>query len=204
MRASPLGRTHAFRACELQVCRASGRGYPSARRSPLLVGASNDGCRCGTSSVMLHHRQSDSSMTKHPRLSVTLSPEAAAVLSDLAQLGGQSRSSLVAELVETTLPVLQHLAVILRAASRASLVAKGELARNLEGAQSRLEEQLLIVSSEFSRISDPLLASVSDAPAPTPPAEPGAASLEPSTPFSNRGVTAPGKTPAHPLMPLRR
>lgn len=45
-------------------------------------------------------------VNRSPRVQVTLSPEAMAALDDLANLSGQSKSSLISELVDIALPAM--------------------------------------------------------------------------------------------------
>lgn len=83
--------------------------------------------------------------TKNPRISVTLTPETAAVLARISTLSKGSVSSLVGELLETTLPVFERMAQALEAAAQLeseAKSAKGDIAAGLQRAQDRLEDQL--------------------------------------------------------------
>jgi len=74
--------------------------------------------------------------TLKPRITITLSDHAHSVLSSLSQAQKVSMSSIVVDLVDTTLPVLERLAAILKNAAEAPQSVLDELKKSLESAES--------------------------------------------------------------------
>ena len=95
--------------------------------------------------------------TLNPRITITLTPACAAVLRELSSLGGQSQSSIVGELLETSIPVLERVVSAMRAASTIQATAKAEIASGLERAQAKLEDQLGLMLGEMDDSLRPLL-----------------------------------------------
>lgn len=95
--------------------------------------------------------------TLNPRITVTLTPAVHAVLKELASLGGQSQSSIVGELLETSLPIFERVVVTLRAAKTIHASARAEVASSLERAQHRLEGQMDFLLDQMDRDNRPLL-----------------------------------------------
>lgn len=95
--------------------------------------------------------------TLNPRLTITLTPAVVAVLRELAELGGQSQSSIVGELLETTLPVFERVVFAMRAASTIQASANAEIASGLERAQAKLEDQLGLMLDDVDETLRPLL-----------------------------------------------
>lgn len=98
--------------------------------------------------------------TKNPRISVTVTPEAAAVLARLSDLAGGSVSSLVGQLIDTTFPVFERMALALEAAKK--LQEHGQLPvddirQSMDKAQTRIEEQLGLSLEEMDLGLRPLL-----------------------------------------------
>lgn len=87
--------------------------------------------------------------TQNPRLSITLTPEVAAVLRELAELTGNSQSATVGELLQMSLPVFERVAAGIRAAKEIQASARAEIAEGLERAQARVEEQLGIAMADL-------------------------------------------------------
>lgn len=85
----------------------------------------------------------------NPRVSVTLKPSLDAVLRRLSDATGQSRSSLIAELLEQSEPVFERMAVIIETAKTATEEAKERMRANLDEAHSRLVVQAGIVGDLF-------------------------------------------------------
>lgn len=85
----------------------------------------------------------------NPRISVTLTPSMDAILKRLSDVSGQSKSSIVAELLETSEGVFERMAVILETAKTATQEAKERMAFNLEEAHARLVEQAGVVGDLF-------------------------------------------------------
>ena len=72
--------------------------------------------------------------TAKPRLNVTLEPEEAQALSDLAELTRLSRSAIVADLVRDAMPVMRRSVAMLKAAQNLTTEALADLKASL-GAQ---------------------------------------------------------------------
>lgn len=129
--------------------------------------------------------------TVKPRITITLTDEQHSTLHALAQVQGVSMSSIVVDLVETTLPVLKRLATVLRNASEAPQAVLDGLRASLESAEGDMvghgqavSEQLdlLVQLSAGGAAGGGLPAAVSeDSP---PPAAPP----DSRPPTSNRGV----------------
>jgi predicted DNA-binding protein len=75
---------------------------------------------------------------KSPRLSVSISPEMAHLLSQLSEVSGQSASSLVREFLEEAAPALSRMLQLLEAARS----AKGAVREGLGGALDRVVTDL--------------------------------------------------------------
>lgn len=133
--------------------------------------------------------------TKNPRLTITLTPTLAAQLREISRLTGNSQSSLIAELLEGSQPVLDRVIKVLTAAEGAKQALKGRIAEDIDHAQTKMEAQLGLALEQFDTVTQPLLdqmegikhrarrARAGDAAAPT-----GDAHRAASTPLSNRGV----------------
>lgn len=85
----------------------------------------------------------------NPRISVTLKPSLDAAIRRLSEATGQSKSSLVAELLEQAEPVLMRMATVIEAAQTATKEAKERMAANLDEAQTKLEAHLGLVQDLF-------------------------------------------------------
>lgn len=122
--------------------------------------------------------------TLNPRITVTLTPGTASVLRDLSTLGGQSQSSIVGELLEVSLPVLERVVTAMRSASTIQASAKAEIASGLDRAQAKLEAQMGSMLIEMDEINRPL--------------------LEAAERVTRRGAAgvAAGRRAAHPAAPL--
>lgn len=98
--------------------------------------------------------------TKNPRISVTLTPELAAILERLSGLTGNSKSAMVAELLETAVPVFHRMSEVLEAAETLkghALSAKDQIIEGLDRAQGRIEEQLGLSLEQLDDGFRPLL-----------------------------------------------
>jgi hypothetical protein len=111
--------------------------------------------------------------TSKPRITLTLPQEQYDVLSDLAALQSVSMSSIVVDLIDTTLPALERLAIVLEHSSQ----APQHLLRDIQAAMGTSEEILWSVGSE--RLGGADGSALAEAPAPHRP------------PSSNRGVRIP-------------
>jgi hypothetical protein len=80
--------------------------------------------------------------TLNPRLTITLQPSLAAHLRRLSELTGNSQSKLIAEILEGSEQVFERLIRVLEAAETAKKELKQSTVRDMEAAQSRVEEQL--------------------------------------------------------------
>lgn len=96
----------------------------------------------------------------NPRISVTLTPAVDAALKRLSEASGQSRSSLVGEILEQSLPVFERLAVVIETAKTATQEAKARMASNMEAAQTKLESHLGIVHDLFEEQTADLIADI--------------------------------------------
>lgn len=85
----------------------------------------------------------------NPRISVTLKPSLDAAIHRLSEATGQSKSSLVAEILEQAEPVFARMATVIEAAKTATKEAKERMAANLDEAQSKLEVHLGLVNDLF-------------------------------------------------------
>ena len=104
--------------------------------------------------------------TVKPRITITLTDHQHAVLSSLASVQKVSMSSIVVDLVDTTLPVLERLAAVLQNAADAPQSVLDELRRSLASA----EQDTVGMSSDVMGQLDLLVeasggAAVRDAPA---------------------------------------
>lgn len=83
--------------------------------------------------------------TQNPRISVTLTPEIAALLDRLSVLVGNSKSSMVAELLAEAVPIFERMITVLEAAQTLKEQATGgiaEIGAGLALAHARMESQL--------------------------------------------------------------
>lgn len=76
--------------------------------------------------------------SKNPRLSVVLSPAVAATLSAISQETGDSASSLVRGLLDQTVPALERMLELVRAAK----AAKGQIGEGVRGSMDRVIDDL--------------------------------------------------------------
>lgn len=135
----------------------------------------------------------------NPRISVTVVPSVDAILTRLSALTGQSKSSFIAEVLESSIPVLERMVTVLDAAQQAKHTLKAQTVRDMEAAESRLQEMLGITMDIFDETSAPILeeaerikrrkagAAGGDAQARTPAGEPA------GPPHVTRGSGTPNK-----------
>lgn len=95
--------------------------------------------------------------TINPRITITLTPEAHAVLREVSAATEQSQSAIVGELVQMSLPVFQRVAAAVKAARAVEATAKGEIVASLERAQHRLEGQMRLQLHDMDEAFRPLL-----------------------------------------------
>jgi hypothetical protein len=140
--------------------------------------------------------------TKNPRLTITLTPSLGAQLRTIAELSGNSQSSLIAELLEGSGPVFVRMIDVLQAAKGAREAMRGKVAQDLDNAQGKLEAQLGLAMDTFNEYTGDLL---DEAEAVKRRVKKGSAgglrvrsAALPSTPLSNRGVRSKNKTDKSP------
>jgi hypothetical protein len=123
--------------------------------------------------------------TAKPRITITLSDEQHVTLQSLAQVQGVSMSSIVVDLLDTTLPVLKRLTEVLKNASEAPQAVLDGLKATLDDAEASMlghgsaamsQLDLLVQMSGGGGAGD---AASAEAPAAAPEGRP---------PTSNRGV----------------
>jgi hypothetical protein len=93
----------------------------------------------------------------NPRLTITLSPQVAAVLRHLSEITGNSQSSMIAELLHESLPIFERMAKVMEAAKAAQTALSSEMASSLERAQTQIEAQLGLVLEQFDEGAAPIL-----------------------------------------------
>ena len=78
----------------------------------------------------------------NPRISVTVTPEVDALLARLSAISGASKSSIIGDLVVTSVPVLDRMATIIEAAATAKAEMHTQTLENLVAAESKFAELL--------------------------------------------------------------
>lgn len=123
--------------------------------------------------------------TAKPRITITLSDEQHATLHALSQVQGVSMSSIVVDLLDTTLPVLQRLTEVLKNASEAPQAVLDGLKATLDDAEASM---LGHGSAAMNQLD--LLVRLSGGEDSGDTAPPGAPEASPKggPPTSNRGV----------------
>lgn len=86
---------------------------------------------------------------KYPRLTITMRPALHARLKRLSELTGNSMSALIFELLDGAEPVLDRVVRLLETAELAKEQMHGQLARDMETAQERIEHQFGLTLSAF-------------------------------------------------------
>lgn len=108
--------------------------------------------KCITFRVTMH-----SMSTTNPRLTITLQPSVSAQIRELSRLTGNSQSGVISELLESSSPVFERLIKVLAAAESAKAELGGQVKRDLEAAQTRVERQLGLILDDFSDVTRPIL-----------------------------------------------
>jgi hypothetical protein len=93
----------------------------------------------------------------NPRLTITLSPSVAAMLRHLSELTGNSQSSMVADLLQESLPIFERMSKVFEAAKVAQTALSTEMAASLGRAQTKLEAQLGLAMEQFDQDATSLL-----------------------------------------------
>lgn len=103
--------------------------------------------------------------TKNPRISVMLKPDANAILTRLAAVTKQSKSSLIADLIQDTcLPMFERMTIVLEAAATATDEAKTAARQSFADAEQKLLGIIGITTDLFDAASLPILESRESAP----------------------------------------
>lgn len=125
--------------------------------------------------------------TEKPRITVTLTPSAHAVLTRLAALTKQSQSGIVGDMVEQAEPLFERTVRLLEAANIAKQQARDKALDGMAAAQELIERQLGLMESDLAGRAKDML-DEAEAVSRRGPARRAAAALP--TPPSNRGVTS--------------
>lgn len=138
--------------------------------------------------------------TVKPRITITLTDHQHTVLAQLAQVQKVSMSSIVVDLVDTTLPVLERLAVVLQNAAAAPQSVLEDLRRSLTSAEAALGGVQDVAFGQLEELVQASGGAVSgDA-----QAAPGAGVPAPKPPTSNRGVrNVPPDAKNDPISPMK-
>jgi len=91
---------------------------------------------------------------KNPRITVTLTPSLNILLDRLSLASGNSKSGLIAELLEESEPVFNRVLVVLEAAERVKSQMQLSVKDGLLDAQQKLEAQLGLTLDEFEKTGD--------------------------------------------------
>lgn len=138
--------------------------------------------------------------TVKPRITITLTDQQHAVLSRLAHLQKVSMSSIVVDLVDTTLPVLDRLAQVLQNAADAPQSVLDDLRRSLASAETAFEGMQV---SAFDKLDEFVQASSGSAAGDAQVAA-SALPLAEEPPTSNRGVrNVPPRSKNQPISPMK-
>lgn len=146
---------------------------------------------------MMHHMP-----TPNPRLTITLTPTTSARMRRMSELTGNSQSSMISELLDSSGQVFDRLILILEAANTARETVARETVAGLERAQGKIEHQLGLVLEHMDEASKPLLEQAEAIRRRTrrrPSGQPrsggrAAGGASAPTPISNRGVRSDLKT----------
>jgi uncharacterized protein (DUF1778 family) len=140
--------------------------------------------------------------TTKPRITITLTEHQHALLQTLAGYQKESMSSIIVDLLETAVPVLERIAVVMKAASE----APQEMLDGLRGSLERAEANVLNQMQEHMGQLDIFLAEASGGvggaralPAPSVASSPSPTTKRPPT--TNRGVRI---TATSPIPPMKR
>ena len=133
--------------------------------------------------------------TSKPRITITLSLRQHQVLRALSKTSGQSMSSVITELLETSLPVLERMAATFQAIKKAKDQERVRIAQTLDDAQSAFEPLAMAVVDQLDMFLGRVEGAIVGAP-PQPRSDCGgvdiASSTAPNSPPTNRGVTPTG------------
>jgi hypothetical protein len=96
---------------------------------------------------MLHDMESPKSSS--PRVSVSLSPDMAAVVRRMSSLNGESQSAVIGGLIEAALPVLERMCRVMEAAREAREGVKARVRGSLEDAEAALGSHIEYMLKEL-------------------------------------------------------
>ncbi len=141
--------------------------------------------------------------TTLPRVFVTLSPSADALVSRMARLQRSSKSQIIRDLVEMAEPALQRAAALMEAAEDAPERLLAELGGSLMRSQERAEEQLAGMLYRIESSTADLVTEAEKVAGRRPPVRRSTAVLR-DPPASNRGVNSPNKNNRkRPVLPMK-
>ncbi len=126
--------------------------------------------------------------TSKPRITITLTEGQRAVLSSLAELQHVSMSSIIIDLLETTMPALERLEVVLDHSRHASEKLMEEIENAMQMSGDVLIEGLNDVDFDLSQLDMLEIASVGDVRKRAPADAISSASKKAGPPTSIRGV----------------
>jgi len=124
--------------------------------------------------------------TTKPRITITLTDRQHEVLKSISDSSGQSMSSVVSEVLEPSMPVLERMAATFQHLKRAKDADKARVVRAMEDAQDVFEPLANQASDQLDLFLKSLEASY---PINAEPIAVKAAPGRPKTPPTNRGVT---------------
>lgn len=131
--------------------------------------------------------------TANPRITVTLTPAVAAVMKAMSAATGNSQSSIVAELLEGSLPVFERMVRVLQAAKDVRGRVNQDIVAGMETIQAKLEKQLGLGLELMDEHAAPLLDKAEQikrrGAGEARAARTAATGRAVGTPISNRGVT---------------
>jgi hypothetical protein len=130
--------------------------------------------------------------TPNPRISITLTPYISSLLEQMSGLSGQSKSAIVADILEQSAPVFERLILLLQAAKDIqgqADITRAEAMAAIDAGEKRLHDGLGV---GLSLMDDALgtFAGVAEGVR----RRRAKGGRERSTPISNRGVKTSGKT----------
>lgn len=122
--------------------------------------------------------------TSKPRITVTLTYRQHEVLRTISECGGSSMSTVIAELLEVSLPTLERMAATFQQLRKATEIERSKVVEAMADAQSALEPLALAAAGQF----DLFLGKLEGAAAPALSVA-GTAAAAPLSPSTNRGDT---------------
>ena len=137
--------------------------------------------------------------TTKPRITITLTDHQHNVLSRMSKLGKDSMSSIVVDMLETMLPVLERVVIAMQAAANAPIELQNGMAASFEKAEKEVSAHL----ASSMRQLDMLLPGFGGAVAQPSPRSSSAAKIG-RPPPTNRGVSfSTPPTKKGPLSPMK-